>query len=128
MRESLKVIRSTTLIAVLFVGWNTACAPVSPKQEEELVPRELIPIGFEQKDCHYVKEEELPQSHGGGSVSFGGSTSEDLVRDKSNPGGQKHTRPFKCHADAPSPTSGSPKDRCVSHNGVLCWADAAMRG
>jgi len=105
-----------------------ACGPVPP-MHEELVPRDLIPIGFDQKDCHFLKEEEMPLEE---KLAMGDGSSQGLIRMKAHDSDHKPARPFKCHGAAPGeppPTSGAPEEHC-GHHGVLmmCGASSATRG
>jgi hypothetical protein len=63
MRETLKVLRIAFVLAGFGAAWLLpACGPVPPNRvaSDEVVPKERVPTGYEQKDCHFVPAEEHP--------------------------------------------------------------------
>jgi hypothetical protein len=138
-RAGFTVLSLVTLIA--------SCGPVPPKAKDDVVPKELVPPGYQQSKCHFEKmwyEDDQPQDRSSG-ISGG-------VMDKANSGGERRVvhPPVKCEhtvkdavqicfddngvehpmqwcldrkaardADETPPTSGMPPALCGDSSGVL---------
>jgi hypothetical protein len=108
MRGNLKLLRSATYTVVLVVGL-ISCGPVPAK--EEVVPKELVPYGYEQSECHYVAKAAEEENHNQGG--FGGTASSAVVDARAMSGEHKTSRPFNCRHSV-----GVSEERCFDDNGV----------
>jgi len=87
MRESLKIAITATWLLLGCVPLAKKDGPPSPA--DNVVPKELVPPGFQPSECHFIRDPfGQDESDSGGSASLGGG-----VLDKADTGG--HTRPGK---------------------------------
>jgi hypothetical protein len=78
-----------TLVVCVFVLALSACGPMPPKRavNDDVVPRELVPPGYQQSECHFEKlrREDEPQDSGGlSSMGVGSAVA------NADQGGQTH--------------------------------------
>jgi len=130
------------LVAALCAG----CGPVPSKQSNDVVPKELVPVGFEQSECHFVHatQADVPESR---DPAGGFGAPESVLGRASNDAGgghpavkcqhventhfeqcldsDGHEHPIQWCKDRQEgkPTSGEPGHLCSDADGLLRRCD-----
>lgn len=137
-----RTLRGVLSVVILLAG---ACGPVPPKQSDDIVPKDLIPAGFEQTECHFDRTTQPEQGSGGLSPAMGSAGGVVSRANDSAGGGHPavkcqhvenhhfeqcldsdgHEHPLQwCHdRQAGKPTSALPHTLCGDPEGVLHRCD-----